>query len=520
MKTILYFSLPLSALCVFLMIMAPHGLVAQAPSILKQKCFGGTNADEFRKLLMLNDSTYLLGGFTFSADVDITNQHGGYDFWMVKTNADFDKMWSKCYGGMEDELWSCDIALVNENQYAFATCTESSDGDITNTHGNEDIWVARTDTAGNITWQYNYGGSSHDDILAISSKSNAIVGVGTTTSNNGTVSGNHSNSYDAWFFIIDTLHQLTQKCLGGSLSEVGSDILCLNDDGFFMAGEAQSSDFDLTANYGDGDFWAVKLDQNLNIQWQNNYGGSSMDWILSAQPTPDGGFILAGQTLSNDYDVNGNHGDFDIWVVKIDSIGNMQWQRCYGGSSTENLSKIITVSDGGYLIAAITWSSDGDITNNHGAIDCWIIKLDSAGNIVWQHCYGGTSGDLVYDILELPNKSILVAGAAGSTDGDVTGNIGLIDGWIVLLGSTGSTAVTEVVTYKPSLYPNPAQSNVTLTTTQHVVFHAVRITDMQGRTVLQQHLQQPTTQYILRYKHLAKRGVCSSSVQAPCPLEW
>jgi hypothetical protein len=131
----------------------------------------------------------------------------------------------------------------------------------------------------------------------------------------------------------------------------------------------------------------------FHIAWQKTYGGSLMednDYLNNTiAATPDGGYIFTGDTWSNDGDVSGNHGMQDAWVCKIDATGNIQWQKCFGGSDMDFGQHIINTLDGGYLVGCYTESSDGDVTGYHGKGDVLIIKLDQAGNIQWKKTMGG-----------------------------------------------------------------------------------------------------------------------------------
>ncbi|MDR3271999.1 MAG: hypothetical protein LBT29_00750 [Flavobacteriaceae bacterium] len=120
------------------------------------------------------------------------------------------------------------------------------------------------------------------------------------------------------------------------------------------------------------------------IEWQKCFGGSSGDDVSSVQQTSDGGYIVAGNTESNDGDVSDNHGNYDAWIVKLDASGNLLWQKCLGGSGEDIAFSIQQTSDGGYIAAGYTDSNDGDVSGNHGNRDGWVVKLDASGNLLWQ----------------------------------------------------------------------------------------------------------------------------------------
>ena len=121
------------------------------------------------------------------------------------------------------------------------------------------------------------------------------------------------------------------------------------------------------------------------IEWQRCLGGSGEDTAYSIQQTSDGGYIVAGLTKSNDGDVSGNHGMGDAWVVKLDASGGIEWQKCYGGSKYDSANSIQQTSDGGYILAGETTPDDGDVlSGNKGALDAWVVKLDASSDIHWE----------------------------------------------------------------------------------------------------------------------------------------
>ena len=120
------------------------------------------------------------------------------------------------------------------------------------------------------------------------------------------------------------------------------------------------------------------------IEWQKSLGGTLDDTANCIQQTADGGYIVAGYTQSNNGDVTGNHGGYDCWIIKLNSTGTIQWQKCLGGASFDYATKIQQTTDGGYIVAGQASSTDGDVTGNHGNDDCWVVKLTDTGTIQWQ----------------------------------------------------------------------------------------------------------------------------------------
>jgi hypothetical protein len=127
----------------------------------------------------------------------------------------------------------------------------------------------------------------------------------------------------------------------------------------------------------------LKLDANGNVQWQKTYGGTYDDYANSIQQTSDGGYIVAGRTYSF------GAGYADVWVLKLDASGNVQWQKTYGGTYDDYANSIQQTSDGGYIVAGVTKSFRA------GNADVWVLKLDASGNVQWQKIYGYEPGDFI-----------------------------------------------------------------------------------------------------------------------------
>ena len=116
--------------------------------------------------------------------------------------------------------------------------------------------------------------------------------------------------------------------------------------------------------------------QAPTILWQRSFGGTQADVAYAVATTDDGGYLVAGQTASNNYSVEGNHGGVDVWVVRLSATGDSIWQKTYGGSGEDRAQGIVKTSDGNFVIAGTSNSQDGDVTGAHGNLDYWVIKID------------------------------------------------------------------------------------------------------------------------------------------------
>jgi hypothetical protein len=222
-----------------------------------------------------------------------------------------------------------------------------------------------------------------------------------------------------------------KKCFGGKGADFANSVQQTTDGGYIIAGRSDSNDGDVTGNHGDLDFWVVKLSEDGSLQWQKSFGGSGIDEAESIRQTADGGYIIAGNSLSYGGDVTDNHGYVDLWVVKLSDVGSLQWQKTYGGSRYESVFSVRQTSDGGYIIAGYTDSKDGDVTGNHGKEDFWVVKLSDVGSLQWQKTFGGSGMDVAYSIEQSSDGGYVVTGQSDSNDVDVKGNHGSSDFWVV-----------------------------------------------------------------------------------------
>ena len=205
--------------------------------------------------------------------------------------------------------------------------------------------------------------------------------AGGASSNNGQVTGNRGLS-DYWILHLDANGNIIwQKTYGGSAGDIAYSIADAGDGGFLIAGQSFSANGQVTGSHGGGDYWIIKIDGSGNLVWQKDYGGSNLDQALSIFKTEDGGCLVTGLEDSNNGDVTRNHGFYDFWILKLKSNGNLQWQEALGGSQDDEAFSGMQTPDGSYILAGFTSSDDGQVTFNHGGnADFWVVKLKrSAG---------------------------------------------------------------------------------------------------------------------------------------------
>ncbi|MBS1657719.1 MAG: T9SS type A sorting domain-containing protein [Bacteroidetes bacterium] len=358
------------------------------------------------------------------------------------TPPDFE--WKYCIGGtLKDNAQ--DLVQTSDGGYLIVGHTESNDVDATGNHGGGDGWIVKVNSQGEIQWHRCYGGKKSDVLSSIVKLSNGnYLLCGQTSSLNGDVVGNHGEN-DIWILVINDLGDiLWQRCLGGTNIDRGSYAFETSDHCYMVSGQSYSLDGDVSGNmHGRGDIWIVKMDTLGNIIWQKLYGGTGLDFAYGMRQTLDGGYIVISYTTSTNGDIIGNHGSGEGFVQKLDASGNVQWSRCIGGTSDDYLHCVRQLPSGEYVICGRSLSNNGDVLYHHGSTtskDWLFLKLDQAGNIIWQKSFGGTIDECSYYFSCTQDGGFVITGHTYSNDGDVSGNhnTGEADYWVVKTDQYGN----------------------------------------------------------------------------------
>ena len=425
-----------------LLMLLTINVYSQAPNIEWQKTFGGTENEEGFSVCLTHGGYYAITGYTRSSNVYIVNSHGFHDFWIIKIDSLGNLFWNNCYGGGDAEI-SHAIKQTLDSGFIIAGDASSPDGDVTGVHfGRPDFWVVKTDKTGILEWQKCIGGDGWDFAYSIiQTADSGYLVTGETMSFDGDVTGFHGGT-DVLVVKLSSSGTIQwTKALGGSDWDGGQSCVQRLNGNYLITGTAASIDGDVTGNHNSStDVWVVELDSAGNLLWQKCYGGSGIDNANSILLSDDGGFYISAFSSSNDGDISGNHGSADMLLIKADSVGVIEWQRCYGGVNTERSYSSCLTSDGGVLLVGFAGLDDGMVTGNHGGTwpyysDFWAIKTDSIGNFEWGKCLGGTAVDVANDAIETPDGGYLIVGTTESNDYDVTNNLGGKDVWVVKLSS-------------------------------------------------------------------------------------
>lgn len=380
--------------------LASHSLWAQAiaPSPQIDQTYGGSEADEFRELVLAPDGGLLLLGSTLSRDGVVKGQRGKSDVWLVRTNADGSIRWQKCLGGGNSD-YPNGLARIS-NGYVVLAGSSSTDGDLAGlSPQNMDAWVVWLDDNGAIRQQTLLGGPGMDKLYrAIELPNGNFAFVG----EQGAATGADA---DIWLVITGPDGKvLQQKTYGGASFDRANDMIPTRDGGFLIVGQTYSSDRGVT-NAGGGDFWVVRLNPDLSVAWQRSIGKAGMDVANAAVELKDGSFLVAGNAQSIEPGKSVYEGEIDGWLVKLAADGSTEWERHLGGRDHEMLCRLIATSSGGFVVAG--WYGEGRTDHDMAA---WVAELNANGDIRWQHKLSGWGGASFNGVIETAPGEFALAG--------------------------------------------------------------------------------------------------------------
>jgi len=310
--------------------------------------WGGSQDDYFADMIKIKDGSFVLTGYTNSFGA------GNYDGILMKVNASGTLLWNQTYGGSGgDQVIS--LFQTSDGGYVLSGITNSSGS------GNSDFWLVKTDATGNMQWNKTYGGTGVDGAQYANQAGDGGYAIAGYTASFG------AGGFDFWLVKTDTLgNMLWNKTYGGTGTDRANAMIQTNDGGYALFGPTTSFAI------GGQDGWLVKTDLNGNIQWNKTYGGTGNEYAIYLIQTSDGGYSLCGGTTSF------GAGNVDVWLVKTDSLGNMLWNKTYGGSLNEYAYSMIQTSDGGYQLLGYTRSFG---FGNAAGADWYVIKTDIEGGL-------------------------------------------------------------------------------------------------------------------------------------------
>ncbi|MBC8045856.1 MAG: hypothetical protein H7Y00_03625, partial [Fimbriimonadaceae bacterium] len=418
-----------------------------APEIEWQNTIGGASSDILTSIQQTSDNGYIAGGYSYSGHSGDKSESskGGADYWIIKLDVSGNIQWQKTIGGSNNEdIYS--LQQTPDNGYLLGGWSTSGiSGDKTEANiGGADIWIVKLDSTGNIMWQNSIGGTGNDYINYIepTPDNGYIVAANSNSGIGGDKTEIHYGFSDYWVIKLDSAGNMVwQNTIGGDKDDYLRSIKYTEDGGYFLGGYSMStiSGEKTASKIGLYDYWIMKLDSLGNILWQKTIGGGVNDEITSMIETYDHNYILAGVSNSG---ITGNkteasRGEYDYWIVKVDTAGNILWQKTIGGNEYDILLSIDKTSDCNYILGGYSESSiSGEKTQpNSGLEDYWLIKIDESGNIIWQSTIGGSGSDYLWSLKNTFDGGYIAGGYSSSgISGDKSeANIGFTDYWIIKL---------------------------------------------------------------------------------------
>ncbi len=330
--------------------------------------YGGSEEDIAHGVEVTADGGFIVVGNTQSVDGDFSGKYrSGSDLFLMKFTSEATLEWTKTYGGSGDDRGH-GVVQLEDGGYAVVGYSQSSDGDATTNEGQHDNWVFRTDSEGNIIWQKSFGFLGHDHAYNI------------------------IPTADGGLFFNGFL----DVTLAGGAGQEGK----------------QSAK---GLRHGVGEFWCHKIDLNGTLQWSRYFGGTNNDRSYDALETTAGNFVLVGSSESQDFDISNPKGSYDIWIVSLDSKGNLLWEYSLGGSEYDIGKSLIETQNGELLIVGQSYSEDKDIQNPLGSSDGILAWMSSQGELKALQNFGDSGFDTLTDVIERPDGTLVLLGNSSSS---------------------------------------------------------------------------------------------------------
>ena len=521
---------------------ATIAVFAQTPVIRWQKTIGGNYNDSLVSIIPTYDNGFIISGHSNSniSGSKTENSLGTYDYWIVKLNGQGKIEWNKTLGGAGVDRDPVIIQTGDGGYVVGGTSISNISGNKTEDaiNGSDDYWVVKIDSKGTVLWDNTIGAVQKEELVSIVEdpieRTLRVAGNSYTNYANfdKTINNRGSSLWsDYWFLKLDGKGKvLSDYLFGGGNEDILTTMRPVKDSGYILGGYSYSQgENDKTDTFiGNCDYWIVRIDANGNRKWDKTIGGINSDYETDVQQTIDRGFILGGYSNSpvSFNKTETRKGVLDYWIVKTDSNGVVKWDKTYGGTKGDYLSSIAQTADSGYIMGGTSSSniSSDKSENSKGLEDYWIVKLDSAGKIVWDKTYGGSRVDRLSVIKEISRDEYIIGGTSNSpVSGDKTdktvGGKGFNDYWIIRMSTAknakpakqtsslnNAVAANTLNINKLSMQasPNPTKGLVTVTYSASGSKNiSLAVYGNNGKTVLNRDLPSNKSTYTLNISQQA-----------------
>jgi hypothetical protein len=383
-------------------------------AITWDKTFGGSSEDMGFSIIQTEEGGYAIAGYTIlqrKEKKDDWRSKLGYiileksekqDFWIIKLDKNGNMEWDETFG---DEGTDVARSIIQTKDGGYAVV-----GSIWTIYARkQDFWLIKLGENGNIEWEKTFDKDEHDIAYSIVQTKDGGYAIA------GGTGKRFWGEVNCWVIKLDAKGNMEwDNNFGGTGWDEIYSIIQTKDGSFITTGCVWSK------GAGRGDVRVAKLDKRGNLVWDKTFGGSENDETRSIVQTEDGGYVVAGFTVSEDT------GDRDIWIIKLDKEGNKVWDRTFGGTSEDWANSIIQGKNGNYIVSGWTKSICT------GKTDVWIVKLDKRGNLVWDKTFGGSENDEAHSIIQNDDGGYAVVGWTKSKG---TGNA---DVWVIKLDENGN----------------------------------------------------------------------------------
>jgi hypothetical protein len=450
--------------------------------------YGGSLDDRGKDIIQLNDGRFIIAGETESNDKVFKDNKGAYDCFLMEISPLGKMEWIKTYGGSSIDYCQKMLYDPSKDEVVMLGGTTSKDGDLKENQGGMDVWLSSYDMKGSLKTSITFGGKYNEDPqdITIDKKGNYLILSGTNSNDGDIISKNSYNKNDYWLlkvnpeisankqntgtlgncivktysagFIVagkevlsnnksdiflqeydDSGFEGFKKRLKGNENDIAYKILKSNDGtgSYYLTGTSNSDKGKFDKNKGKYDCLFTKLNGSGEAMFNYNFGGSNDDIGYDLKRFDKNSFIIAGASRSEDQDIKNIHyGDNDIWVLKINKIGQIEWERSIGGTK-EDVAKSTIINKKKQIISVgYSQSNNNDIKRSYGNMDGIMVILSDTGKLITVRNFGGNGNDWFNDVCLTKDGGYLFVGGTKSITNEETRNTGS-QTWIVKANSYG-----------------------------------------------------------------------------------
>ncbi|WP_116983212.1 T9SS type A sorting domain-containing protein [Emticicia sp. C21] len=411
-----------------------------------QKSMGGKNNEYAYASTPTADGGYIIVGSTNSnndGDVPTSkafNGLGGTDIWVIKVNIWGEILWSKTFGGTKDDIATDVIETKDKNILVLAT-SASADGDALGNGSRGGLILLKLKTDGSVLWRKVFaGGYNVGDISFTKADAYSKPNIKSTSDGNYVISANILPliKTDVWLAkVTENAEILWTKTYGTNQNDWVNEVITCADGGYLMVGGTEANNNDVPgAGNGFIDIYIIKVDATGVLQWQKGLGGANLDEAFSSTQLADGSFIIVGESNSTNGDLAANLGEKDGFILRLSNSGSIQWKKQVGGTYSDGLYAIRKSSTGKIYGFGQSNSTLGNVKPKGSVGDVWITQIDETnGSLKENALFGGADIDIARGAFPTNDGGFIVAANTNSVDGDLTQNNGNTDFWLVKTGT-------------------------------------------------------------------------------------